>query len=563
MNPTPGVIHFSCQSCGIPLTVPLEMAGVTGPCPQCRTNITSPHATPAPQANPFAPIPQAGFNQPYQPPAPAPSVPAPMSQQAAAAAWNQGTGPNVIPRSPVGGGMVGASWPPNASASSAPASGGGQHPVMDRLLQKPSSAPSGIPPYQDRGNPTARRRVSSSRDSGRRGAMWLAFFMAIMALGGTSWFFRDQLKTAWLTYTLKEDEEAPVEVPPLPSDSTSPSGSAPSKFDPTSDPQSKALPTTSPPSNQPPPPPNSPLSAATPPLMVLPALPATAGNLPSAPAANVPPPPAPANSSLVEVASPPSPGPPVNVVEHTPSAPAMIVGVTPESQPALDALQKFFQAKTWQERLPLVQVPGAMQPIMEKYYANNPDGALYPSNIQLIRYDKAPETGPPHCVFQVAGGGLKQPLPIMVEITDDGWKVDWLTFTEFKDELLQKFLEAPQPEPARFHVLMRRAHYFDDDVPSLDKKTCFQVMPPMPGFNGDVFAQKGSSIARELDKQLGWEVSQAAAVVELQWRNEDRRQWVELTNLVQLNWRNSEPTAPKAVPVEDDPPTPAPAPKKK
>jgi hypothetical protein len=182
-----------------------------------------------------------------------------------------------------------------------------------------------------------------------------------------------------------------------------------------------------------------------------------------------------------------------------------------------------------------------MKPLMEEYYGANPDGPLHPSHIQMIRHDRAPETGPPHCVFQVSGGGLRQPLPLIVENTDRGWKVDWLTFTEFKDELLVKFLESPQPEPARFHVLMRRAHYFDDDVPALDKKTCFQVMPPMPGFTGDVFALKGTPVARDLDKFMGWDVTQAAAVVELQWRNEDPYKWVELTNLVQLNWRNVEP----------------------
>lgn len=384
--------------------------------------------------------------------------------------------------------------------------------------------------------------------------MWLAFFMAMCALGGTSWFFRDQLRTAWLTYTLKEDEPT-VEVPPTPVVPTPPAGKEGSKFDPTAPALPKAIPVASPPESLIAPADPS-LSVANPPMTVLPALPATNMNATASLPVTGSMMPVP-TGSLVEVPSTPSPGPPVNVVQPTPSAPAIIVGVNPETQPALDALQKFFHAKTWQDRLPLVQVQEAMRPIMEKYYATNPDGALHPSHIQLIRYDKAPETGPPHCVFQVAGGGLKQPLPIMVEITDDGWKVDWLTFTEFKDELLQKFLEAPQPEPARFHVLMRRAHYFDDDVPALDKKTCFQVMPPMPGFNGDVFAQKGSTLARELDKQLGWEVSQAAAVVELQWRNEDRRQWVELTNLVQLNWRNSEPSAPKAVAVEPDPPASA------
>jgi hypothetical protein len=239
----------------------------------------------------------------------------------------------------------------------------------------------------------------------------------------------------------------------------------------------------------------------------------------------------------------------------------VVSGVTPDTQPALDALQNFFHAKTWQERFPFVQAPKSMKPLMEAYYSANPDGPLYASHIQMLRFDKAPETGPPQCVFQVSGGGLKQPLPVMVETTDQGWKVDWLTFTEFKDELLLKFLESPQAEPARFHVLMRRAHYFGDDVPALDKKTCVQIMPPMPGFTGDVFALKGTSVARDLDKFLGWDVSQAAAVVELQWRKEDNYKWVELTNVVQLNWRNVEPPAEKtaaAAPskITDDMPAP-------
>jgi hypothetical protein len=92
-------------------------------------------------------------------------------------------------------------------------------------------------------------------------------------------------------------------------------------------------------------------------------------------------------------------------------------------------------------------------------------------------------------------------------------------------------------------------------------------MPPMPGFTGNVFSVKGTPVSRDLDKFLGWEVSQAAAVVELQWRKDDSYQWVELTNLIQLNWRNvdpaqksapgasaakqaTEPVPPKAVPVK-------------
>lgn len=359
--------------------------------------------------------------------------------------------------------------------------------------------------------------------------MWLALFMAALVLAGTSWFFRDQLRSAWLSYQLKDDETKPTEQAPAVPDATPPALNGSNTFNPTA----TASPPVIPAANLTVPPP--------PPVTVMPAIPA-----PSTPP--------PAQGGLVEVPATPSPGPPVNVIPSSTPRPPVVTGITAEARPALDALLQFFHAATWTERLSLVQSPEAMKPIMEQYYAANPDGALHPSHINLMRHDKAPETGPPHCVFEVSGGGLKQTLPVMVEDSGAGWQVDWLTFTEFKDELLQKFLAAPQPVPARFHVLMRRAHYFDDDIPALDKKICFQVMVPMPGFTGDVFAPKGASLARELDKFLGWDVSQAAAVVELQWRKEDRYQWVELTNVVQLNWRNGEPPppiAPKAVPVQE------------
>jgi hypothetical protein len=75
----------------------------------------------------------------------------------------------------------------------------------------------------------------------------------------------------------------------------------------------------------------------------------------------------------------------------------------------------------------------------------------------------------------------------------------------------------------------------------------------MPGFTGDVFAIKGTSVSHDLDKFLGWDVSQAPAVVELQWRKEGEYKWVEMTNLIQLNWRNIEPASDKE--TADTPPT--------
>jgi hypothetical protein len=231
----------------------------------------------------------------------------------------------------------------------------------------------------------------------------------------------------------------------------------------------------------------------------------------------------------------------------------VFIKASAEAKPAAETLNKFFRAKTWQDRLVLTQPQEKVRPLMERYYAVNPDGPVRVSSIELIRHEKTPEIGTPLCVFQVSGPDLTEPLPVMVEASPDGWKVDWLTFTEFKDKLLLRYLQKWQDEPARFHVMARRTHYFDEDVPNLDKKHCFELMPPTPGYSGYAFVPKGTPLAQNLDRTIGWEVANLAAVVELRWRKQDRYQWVEITAVPQLNWRSTLPAIPVAQPANPVP----------
>lgn len=371
--------------------------------------------------------------------------------------------------------------------------------------------------------------------------------MALLVLLGIGWFFRDQIRVAYMTYTLQhapEEETTPSIASPSPAESAPtfspdppPSSPPPSSGTPAPEkststasappPPTAATPTVAkapPPASDPArlaPPQTMPPTA--PPVTVLPPLPVTAEDRKSMDG-----PPAAIRKSEQPVALSPNA-----------ASPRIFENATPESQGAVDALKQFLAAPNWKERQKVVQTADKVRPLMEQYYHQNPDGPIAVRQIQLMRHDKAPNTGgPPHCVFQVSGGDLKQPLPVMVEEEGNNWKVDWLTFTEFKDELLQRFLESYQDEPKRFHVMMRRTHYFDDDIPGLDKLVCFEIQPPMPGFAGHVFARRATPLAQDLDRYVGWEVSKAAAIVEIQWRKEGGQQWVELTGVPQYNWRN-------------------------
>jgi hypothetical protein len=83
-------ITFSCPACGIKLTVPGNLAGVSGPCPTCRTQIQAPIPSPpeVPKATPNAQIPAPVLDQPV--PVPPERVDAPrLSQPAPSTAFSQ------------------------------------------------------------------------------------------------------------------------------------------------------------------------------------------------------------------------------------------------------------------------------------------------------------------------------------------------------------------------------------------------------------------------------------------------------------------------------------------
>lgn len=434
--------------------------------------------------------------------------------------------------------------------------GGLPAPGYSRPGTPPLSPPKTRLPVMPSGNP----RQIRSAPSGRRSAMVGTLVMALLVLLGIGWFFRDQIRVAYITYTL---QNAPEEEAGTPTANAAPIEPA-STFSPNTGPGSPTSSSGAPAPEKPAstsaaPSPQAPaVSQAAPAPSVPPAAPSVAKTPPPAsdPARLAPPQAMPPTAPPVTVL-PPLPvtaedrksmdGPPVSIrkseqpVSLGPNAapPRIFENATPESQGAVDALKQFLAAPNWKERQKVVQTADKVRPLMEQYYHQNPDGPIAVRQIQLMRHDKTPNTGgPPHCVFQVSGGELKQPLPVMVEEEGNNWKVDWLTFTEFKDELLQRFLESYQDEPKRFHVMMRRTHYFDDDIPGLDKLTCFEIQPPMPGFTGHVFARRATPLAHDLDRYVGWEVSKAAAIVEIQWRKEGGQQWVELTGVPQYNWRN-------------------------
>ena len=245
------------------------------------------------------------------------------------------------------------------------------------------------------------------------------------------------------------------------------------------------------------------------------------------------------------------------------------VGVPPEARPGFDGLVKFLSAASWTERVRYSMLPSQVEAKGRAYYERNPDGPIDVDEIHYLRHETNPQVGSGmHCVFVIFSRAWDDGIPVMVEVKDGEARVDWLTFVEFKDDMLHQFMNNPGMEGRwRFHVQLRRCHYFDDDVPDRENKDCFEVAPPMPGSAPlYAFTERSSQLARSLASTITWDKQVTWGIVELEWKNTNGTRWIELTAVPQLNWYSADAAAdvdkaPTAVGVGSaTSSTPAPAP---
>ncbi len=219
-----------------------------------------------------------------------------------------------------------------------------------------------------------------------------------------------------------------------------------------------------------------------------------------------------------------------------------VVGVPDEARPALDGLLRFLAAKSWDERLNYSMLPEQVAEKGRAYYAATKDGPIQVDEIHYLRHENNPQVGRGmHAVFVLFHRNWDFEIPVMVEVENGTARVDWVTFVEFKDDMLSKFMADPTMEGRwRFHVALTRAHYFDDDVPDRKNKDAFEVAPPMPtGKRMFAFTDSKSQLARKLATTITWDKMITWAIVELEWRKDDGKSWVELTAVPQLNWYSS------------------------
>ena len=477
-SPGADALNFNCPACDTNLKVPVSLAGVKGPCPHCRVEITSPQPV-ALQHDPAA--------VPIPPPAPAPQPPPRAARQedgpTSALQLQARDAPPRYPQSR-----------PTDSIIRSPASMVAGQTDASRAVLDSETITNGVPlPARQELPEDAKTRdplpgPSPTASAKRRVSLHPVTFVLVVLLSAGS---------GVVTMLLIN----PLPAPPI------------------------AL-------------------RQTPPLIV-PAKPQNPGNGTSLrqPIPSRPQQPAPTSQQVAPASShslSPAPSqatPPVTTPQ--PAATAQAVQAVPPAtgvDAARNALDAFLSAASIDERIKHVQTPDFVAPKMELYYSKHPL-KLDVTGIEYELSSPVPQSNRKFHIFQLTTTQHPSGFPVSVEETQHGCLVDWTSFIQFHDNLLGKFIRVYQPQPATFHAILERAHYFRSDVPQLGSKFCFRIKSPIPGYEGYAFINHGLPLADLVEQKFKWDHIYFP-VVGLQWtRTPDGAQYIEIKEIVQDSWR--------------------------
>jgi hypothetical protein len=263
------------------------------------------------------------------------------------------------------------------------------------------------------------------------------------------------------------------------------------------------------------------------------------GNPPAAPEGAMPPDAGTlGESSLLsgEAASIP-PTAPATVDNSTLSDPSTLDAEVIKAQSAVEAL---ITASDVDTVVPLIFAGEDFREALKSYHETRPLRPLRDAVIERQFDGKVPETGARAFIFSVVHPSHPRGFPVSAEATPDGYKIDWESYIQWRDEWLRGFIENRPQGPFPLFVVLRRTHYFNDDVPQLDGKLAFKVASAVPGDAGTtVFVEKASPTGRSLAETYEWGKIYFP-VVELEWRSENGAgPFVRLNRVLRPTWRRA------------------------
>ncbi|MCW1926370.1 hypothetical protein OKA05_27715 [Luteolibacter arcticus] len=249
----------------------------------------------------------------------------------------------------------------------------------------------------------------------------------------------------------------------------------------------------------------------------------------------------PAESTLPEPPPTPSPVPaqPEPPVESDPTesqpqpepSPIKVIAA-PEA-----ALKAFLSAPDWRSRAKHTLHGDRLLKKMEAYHTDTPDGPTKTLSLTVDASHDDPEKGTNLFTYRVGTETHPKGFPVAILQTPDGWKVDWETFVEFRDDHFRRFATGEGSDIGAFHLVVRNTHYFGAPFSGIDKLTAFRVDPPLLERDQYAFVPTGSELHKTLAAATEWGHPCPAVLQLARKKQPDGKTHLEITSILAPNWR--------------------------
>ncbi len=221
----------------------------------------------------------------------------------------------------------------------------------------------------------------------------------------------------------------------------------------------------------------------------------------------------------------------------TPFLRAQLPPSTPDVAKAQAEVEAVLRAATVDELLPHIVDRERVEPAVREYYSTRRLEPLLGTVVELQISARIPSRDVQAHVFSVFHPEHERGFSVSAEATDEGYRVDWESYIQWRDRWLEKFLRQKGSEPQELFVVLRRSHYFDSDVPTASDKLCFQLTATRGDEGTFAFTDRQSPAGRQLAETYAWQ-KMYFPVVELQWvRPANGKPWVRLNRVVRPSWR--------------------------
>lgn len=207
-------------------------------------------------------------------------------------------------------------------------------------------------------------------------------------------------------------------------------------------------------------------------------------------------------------------------------------------QKGLAAVKNFLAATTVEGVSANILNSAKLAPKLSAYYGKKAIAPTEFDNIVLDSGARVPETNSRAFLFRVRSPDRTQGFPVCVEETPDGYKIEWEAFIQCRDRVAANFWKDPASPATSLFVIVKRSHYFDEDLVNLDDYECFRINSPNPDEEEFyAFSRKDSAFVKKNRMLLNWDANYFVVAQFTHVKNSKGVSHVEIVDIDRFNWR--------------------------